>query len=144
MFVNSSLSCQNTLVISIHFLDLSFPLYFFPFNWFAFHWICIYEKKLRTGYTQYKLHFVDIFDMLQNLCIPVSKCNHDNRKKNQGTLCCRLRNLNERAMLCIFTKRNTTIMNDQPTYGVLPWEKLDSSNSFCPVPLPYAYTNSKT
>lgn len=93
MFVNSSLSCQNTLVISIHFLDLSFPLYFFPFNWFAFHWICIYEKKLRTGYTQYKLHFVDIFDMLQNLCIPVSKWNHDNRKKNQCTLCCRLRNL---------------------------------------------------
>lgn len=31
--------------------------------------------------------------MLQNLCIPVSKCNHDNRKKNQCTLCCRLRNL---------------------------------------------------
>lgn len=42
-------------------------------------------------------------------------------------------------MLCIFTKWNTTIMNDQPTYGVLPWEKLDSSNSFCPVPLLYAY-----
>lgn len=42
-------------------------------------------------------------------------------------------------MLCIFTKRNTTITSDQPTYGVLPWEKLDSSNSFCPVPLPYAY-----
>lgn len=53
----------------------------------------IYEKKLRTGYTQYKLHFVDIFDMLQKLCIPVSKWNHDNRKKNQCTLCCRLRNL---------------------------------------------------
>lgn len=31
--------------------------------------------------------------MLQNVCIPVSKCNHDNRKKNQCTLCRRLRNL---------------------------------------------------
>lgn len=31
-------------------------------------------------------------------------------------------------MLCIFTKRNTTITSDQPTY-----------DSFCPVPLPYAY-----
>lgn len=70
-----------------------FLFIFSPLIWLHFIEFDIYEKKLRTGYTQYKLHFVDIFDMLQNLCIPVSKCNHDNRKKNQSTLCCRLRNL---------------------------------------------------
>lgn len=45
VFVNSFPSCQNTLVISIHFLPSSFPLYCFLLIGLQFTEFDIYEKK---------------------------------------------------------------------------------------------------
>lgn len=103
VFVNSFPSCQNTLVISIHFLASSFPLYCFLLIGLQFTEFDIYENKYHEQ-VLYSLNCT-LQTFLISQCCSYTSLNNDNGK-NQCTLCSMLRIFKEITMLCIVIKES--------------------------------------